>query len=257
MATLGQILGSTDEQLESLEDTELIGILAGLEALGAVEGKAKAKAKVTATIARKAGRKAAMAVPKSNNINGETRFLTDKALFENRLSQLNKEIVEKLKRGELQICDWSFYAVKDISGLNNVKMFEDGDLTTIGKTNVVQGRMFPEDHFLATSIYVGTCTASAAVTNGGVDLPFAAPIANVTNGEFKLGQESTVYMEKTSAKIFDHGANTSVDPGYYRLEAPKMFYPQRTLRWEFDLVGTVPANTFMRVEIRGVRTMKA
>ena len=161
MATLGQILGATDEQLDALNDTELIGILAAIESdgntdLGAVQKKAQAKARVTGAIARRAGRKGAMAVPKSNNLNGETRDLTDKALFENRLTQLNPEFVQKLKKGELQICDWSFYAVKKISGVTTIKMFEDGDITGIGATNVVQGRMFPEDHFLATSLRVLT-----------------------------------------------------------------------------------------------------
>jgi len=261
MATLGQILGATDDQLDALNDTELIGILAAIESdgntdLGAVQKKAQAKARVTGAIARRAGRKGAMAVPKSNNLNGETRFLTDKALFENRLSQLNPEFVQKLKKGELQICDWSFYAVKKISGVTTIKMFEDGDITGIGATNVVQGRMFPEDHFLATSLRVLTGKATAGATDGK-SVQFGAPADVVTNGEFKLGQESTIYMEKTSSNIFLNSNRTDTNIGEYRLEAPKMFYPQRTLRWEFDFSAAPAADMWMRVEIKGVRTMKA
>jgi hypothetical protein len=259
LGTLGDINAAEIEDLEGLSDTELIGLLAGIEGLGATSDpatnktKTRAHAKVTAAIARKHGKKGAMAIPKSNNINGESRFLTDKALFENRLTQLNKDIVTKLKNGDLQICDWSFYAVKNISGVTNIKMFEDGDITSIATTNVVQGRMFPEDHFLATSLRVLTATGEG----DGKGLHFGLPADCVVNGEFKLGQESTVYMEKTSANIFANGNRTDVNIGEYRLEAPKMFYPQRTLRWEFDFGAQAPANTFMRVEIRGVRTMKA
>lgn len=257
IGTLGDINNAEIEDLEGLSDTELIGLLSGIEGLGAtdpatVKTKTRAHAKVTAAIARKYGKKGAMAIPKTNNINGESRFLTDKALFENRLSQLNKEIVEKLKKGELQICDWSFYSVKSVGGQSNVKMFEDGDITGIGKTNVVQGRMFPEDHFLATSLRV-----LSAVTEDPLGATFGLASPEILNGEFKLGQESTVYMEKTSANIFANSNRTDINIGEYRLEAPKMFYPQRTLRWEFDLAKAAPANTYVRVEIRGVRTMKA
>ncbi len=270
--TLGQLANAELEDLEGLSDTELIGYLSQVEGLGAtdaatVQNKVRAHAKLTGAIARKHGKKGAMAVPKSNNINGETRFLTDKALFENRLSQLNPEIVNKLKKGELQICDWSFYAVKNISGVTNIKMFEDGDITSIATTNVVQGRMFPEDHFLATSLRVRTVTYEVPTVADGEPAPvipsdakglhFGLPCDAVVNGEFKLGQESTVYMEKTSADIFANANRTDINIGEYRLEAPKMFYPQRTLRWEFDFGAQAPANTWMRVEIKGVRTMKA
>ena len=261
--SLGDLAAVDTEELEGLSDVELEGLLASLEdldeaQLGAVGKKkrAKARAKITGAIARKHGKKGgAMAVPKSNNINGETRFLTDKALFENRLSQLKPEIVTNLKKGLLQICDWSFYSVKKISGLTNIKMFEDGDTTSIALTNVVQGRMFPEDHFLATSLRVTTAEGAAGADGKG--LHYGLPADCVVNGEFKLGQESTVYMEKTSANIFANGNRTDINLGEYRLEAPKMFYPQRTLKWEFDLASAAPENTWMRVEIRGVRTMKA
>ena len=257
--TLGQLASAELEELEGLSDTELIGYLSQVEGLGAADAataanKAAAKARITGAIARKHGKKGAMAVPKSNNINGETRFLTDKALFENRLCQLDKNIAGKLLRGELQICDWSFYAVKNISGVTNIKMFEDGDITSIATTNVVQGRMFPEDHFLATSLRVLTASGEGA---DGKGLHYGLAADCVVNGEFKLGQEATVYMEKTSANIFANGNRTDVNIGEYRLEGPKMFYPQRTLRWEFDFGAQAPANTWMRVEIKGVRTMKA
>ena len=42
-----------------------------------------------------------------------------------------------------------------------------------------------------------------------------------------------------------------------RKTAQTTTYPQRTLRWEFDFGAQAPANTWMRVEIKGVRTMKA
>lgn len=260
IGTLGDINNAEIEDLEGLSDTELIGLLAGIEGIGATDPatakvKTRAHAKITAAIARKYGKKSAMAIPKTNNINGETRFLTDKALFENRLCQVKDDTVDRLKKGVLQICDWSFYAVKDISGVTNIKMFEDGDITSIATTNVVQGRMFPEDHFLATSLRVLTATQEEA--KDGKGLHFGLPVDAVVNGEFKLGQESTVYMEKTSANVFYNPNRTDINIGEYRLEAPKMFYPQRTLRWEFDFGTPAPANTFMRVEIKGVRTMKA
>ena len=99
--SLGQLAGAQVEDLETLSDTELIGYLAQIEGLGAQgdpSAKANAKARITAAMARKSGK----AVPKSNNLNGETRFLTDKALFENRLSQLDPAFVKKLKNGQQQ-----------------------------------------------------------------------------------------------------------------------------------------------------------
>lgn len=245
-AIAGTLCGENEIMgLENLGEEEIAALLGNIEALGASPmQKNKARVKVTKAVAKK-----------NNNMARETKDLTGKALFEQRISQVAPDVRKKLENGTWQLVPFTYYSMKPISGINHVDMFENGDLTSKGVTNIVQGRLPAEDFFLCTAVRVRTATAASE------DLAKAAtwnsPCGNVSNGEWKLGLESVTYVDKCAASVFDHANVTTQPVGFYELETPKMFNPQRQLHMEFDLVGTVPENTWLRTELIGIKTAKA
>jgi len=258
--SLGQLAAALTEDettvvegLEALDDDSLIGLMASIDGLGASATKKKAAKKKVVAAARKKG---------SHNISRETTNLSDKALFEQRINLLPKDAQTKLKKGVWQIVPFIYYGVEFISQQNHVDIFKSGDNTVIGITNVVQGRMPAEDYFLATRLRVRSVSGLASRDyNLLKTAQWTAPIANITNGEWHIGQESTTYIDKSAASVFEHANRTDQEAGLYILPTPKMFYPQREINVEFDFAG-IPdesAQTYsaIRVDIIGVKTTKA
>ena len=245
----GALLSGNDVvALETLSDDSLLGLLGVIDGLGAAAAqKDNARKKVVNAIKHK-----------SRNVNRETKDLTAKALFEQRLGQLPTEAQQKLRSGAWQLVPFIYYAVKDISGQNHADLFKSGDNTIIGITNVVQARMPAEDYFLCTKVRCLTSDALTAVTEADLKgAKWVKPAPAVINGEWKMGQESTVYIDKSAASVFSHDNRTDLSDGEFILDTPKMFYPQRTINVEFDFAGTPAANTAMRFELHGVKTTKA
>lgn len=231
--------------LEALGDEEIAALLGSIEALGApASAKQKARTKIAKAISKK-----------SNNMARETKDLTGKALFEQRISQVAPDVRAKLENGTWQLVPFTYYSMKPISGVNHVDMFESGDQTSKGVTNVVQGRLPAEDFFLCTAVRVRTATAASE--DAAKAASWESPCGNVANGEWKLGLESVTYVDKCAASVFDHSNVTTLPTGLYELETPKMFNPQRQLHMEFDIVGSVAENTWLRTELIGIKTAKA
>lgn len=235
-----------EQTLDINTATSLIGAIDGL---GAPEAnKAAARKKVIRKVQMGAG-----------SVSRETSDLTDKALFEQRLNLLPAEVRTKLENGDLQLVPDQLYGIKPMKGQNRIDMFKAGDTTEVGATNVVQGKMKAEDYMLVTGIMVRTATAAGDTLADGIAADYNAnpPITALLNGEFKFGQESTIYIDKCASSVFYEKGRTDIACGFYKLPTPKMLYPQRILKLEFDLAGVVDTNTFVRVDLCGVKTTKA
>lgn len=262
MATLGlgEIAGSLVSgydavALEGLSDDSLLGILGVIDGLGAnATAKDKARRKVFNAIKQK-----------NNNVSRETVGLSDKALFEQRLNLLPNDAREKLRNGQWQLVPFIYYGIKPISGQNHVDIFKSGDTTEIGITNVVQGRMPAEDYFLCTSVRCRSVSNLAAQDFATMKRAvYGAPMTEIVNGEWKMAQESTTYIDKSAASVFDHANRTDLETGIYKLPTPKMFYPQREIKVEFDFAGSpdatqgnTPTYSALRFELIGIKTTKA
>lgn len=233
---------------DTLDIQTASGIIGYIDGLGA---SAEAKAGARKKVLRK--------VQGAGNVSRETNDLTSKALFEQRLNLLPPEVKSRLEEGLLQLVPARLYGTKCIKGVNHIDVFKAGDITAIGATNVVQGKMPAEDYMLVTDILVRTATAAGTTMEDGIVADYnAGPvISNLANGEFTLGQESTTYIDKCAASMFNRPNRTDIEPGLYHLDTPKMFYPNRTIKVEFDLVGNIETNTFVRVDLIGVKTTKA
>jgi len=247
---VGALLRGDDVEMGNFSDETLEGLFGVIEGLGAApEAKKKARNKVASAIRNKAA--------KGSNIPRETTDLTEKALFEQRLSQLPADAQQKLRSGQWQLVPYCYYGVKLIASQNHADLFKSGDSTVIGITNVVQGRMPAEDYFLATRVRCLTATLTADTEADMQGAAWTKPVAAVVNGEWFMGQESTTYIDKSAASVFSHDNNTNLCDGEYILPTPKMFYPQRSIKVEFDFATSPAAHTAMRFEIWGVKTTKA
>lgn len=248
-AVANALINGNTVDLSPLSDDALLGLMEGIDGLGAPEKAKRAAKKKVASAMKNNG---------SRNISRETTNLSEKALFEQRLGLLPADAQQKLKTGQWQLVPFIYYSVKDISAVNHADLFKSGDTTTIGITNVVQGRMPAEDYFLATRVRCLTSNGLAGVTEADLKgATWQKPAAAVINGEWFMGQESTTYIDKSAASVFSHDNRTDLSDGEYILPTPKMFYPQRTIKVEFDFAVNPAANTAMRFEIIGIKTTKA
>lgn len=239
--------------IETLSDDMIAGLCATIGSLAAPLGaKQKAFKKIAAATS-------------SKSTGAETNNLTDKALFISMMWQLPKVVQEKIRKNELQLVPFTYYGCKEITGKNHIDVFDNGDFTIKGVTNLVQGRMPSDEYFLASKVCAfsyeiadaeaGSKTADQLIQ----DAEWGVPAKYITNGEWMFGQASTTYMDKSAASVFKHINNTNLADGEYILPTKKMFVPQTDLKAEFDMVGTLPESkrVFIRFEMHGVKTAKA
>lgn len=254
-AQLAGVLCGEDEVMgiETLSDDQIAGLCATIGSLGAPLG---AKQKAYKKISKAMGNKA---------IGTESKDLTDKALFVNAMWQLPAVVQEKIRNNQLQLVPFTYYGCKEVTGKNHIDVFDNGDFTIKGVTNLVQGRMPSDEYFLASKVSVFSFEIATSEVNSRTaeqliqDAEWGVPSHNITNGEWMFGQASTTYMDKTAASVFKHTNNTMLADGEYILPTKKMFVPQTDLKAEFDMVGTFPEGkrTFIRFEMHGVKTAKA
>ncbi len=194
----------------------------------------------------------------------ESINMTDKSEFVNSIMwQLPADVQAGLQSGKLQLVPYHYYGCKEITGMNHVNMFESGDFTIKGVTNVVQGRIPADDHFMVSKLRCRTfsCTTEEAGSKSPEqlmkDAKWDAPCSGVTNGEMMFGSGATTYMDKTASAIFDTTGNTTVETGTVKIPG-KYLKPQTELKVELDIVGALPQNrTFCRFDVIGVKTQKA
>lgn len=191
---------------------------------------------------------------------------TDKSEFVNSIMwQLPAEVQAGLQSGKLQLVPYHYYGCKEITGMNHVNIFESGDFTIKGVTNVVQGRIPADDHFMVSKLRCRTFGCSNEEVNSRTpeqlmkDADWDEPFSCVTNGEFMFGSGATTYMDKTATAIFDTKGNTTIEKGTVKIPG-KYLKPQTELKVEFDIVGSLPKDkprAFIRFDVIGVKTQKA
>ncbi len=196
---------------------------------------------------------------------GETINMTDKSEFVNSIMwQLPADVQAGLQSGKLQLVPYHYYGCKEITGMNHVNMFESGDFTIKGVTNVVQGRIPADDHFMVSKLRCRTYSCTTEEANSKTpeqmmkDAKWETPCFAVTNGEMMFGSGATTYMDKTASAIFDTTGNSNIETGTVKIPG-KYLKPQTELKVELDIVGTMKEGirTFCRFDVIGVKTQKA
>ncbi len=251
---LNGIFGSTEAtelDLVDLTDNELVEVLDGL---GRYRGRRDYKKRVhsfSKALARKNGRNI-VRVRKS-----DSKTMTGKSLFEKRISQIeNANIRRDLASGKLTISDFEVYAIKKADG-KVVEMFLSSDDRIEGQTNINNGKLGNDVVMLVTHIVF----QEGQVTNpsdAGYTSDFKVIRPSTANGEFTFKNGQKLFAERSSMDVFKNGNPASnLRVGEIALEVPKMIQDEKEITFETKLPANPPADTYFKIMLKGVATVRA
>jgi len=187
----------------------------------------------------------------------ETKNLSAKELFMNRMSELPASVQSALARKELKVSDHELYAFVKANGQGDISIFTKS-LNEGVETNIHQGIVPNDTYFLATSIVLTTAvspTASSTVADA-VKEEFNTLDPILKNAKFTLKCGQDTYMEDCGGGVFQTD-KAHLEKGEYRLENPKFFYSKQELQFEIEQLGAaLAAETWVKVRIKGLATTK-
>jgi hypothetical protein len=167
--------------------------------------------------------------------------------FEQRFSQLPKEIREGLINKRLQLVDTRFYVVKDISAKNSIDVFQGTDQKGIGLGNLATQKLEKDNWFILYAMRM--LYAQNAAGRDTADFIHIPPI--ILNGEFELeaGNKKLIGLAENTA--FDTRNRTDLPIGYYKVENTKIIEPQVEIKMPVKFTAASLATTFLKVVFIG------
>ena len=177
-----------------------------------------------------------------------------RAEFEKRLNLLPGDIQQGLANQTLQAVDTAYYVVRSIAGSKVVKMLKDDDNKVVGTSNISSAKLEKGNHFLLHGIQLLGGTAEANETMGSVN--FVMIPDYVRNGNFEFKANGTVLIPNTSCEVFNTEGKDSFQ-GLLILDNPKMIRDQQPIEFNIEWADNAPANTYLKVILRGTAVIKA
>ena len=177
-----------------------------------------------------------------------------RAEFEKRLNLLPGDIQQGLANQTLQAVDTAYYVVRSIAGSKVVKMLKDDDNKVVGTSNISSAKLEKGNHFLLHGIQLLGGTAEANETMGSVN--FVMIPDYVRNGNFEFKANGTVLIPNTSCEVFNTEGKDSFQ-GLLILDNPKMIRDQQPIELNIEWADNAPANTYLKVILRGTAVIKA
>lgn len=186
----------------------------------------------------------------------ETRNLSGKELFMNRMGELPPSVRGALAGRQLKVSDHEFYAFVKVGGLTNIQVFTK-NLNLGVDTNIHQGVVPNDMYFLATSIVLASSVGGAAsdIANAvTLDYNTLDPILKNAKFTLKCGQDT--YFEDCGTGIFQTD-KSDLEPGEYQLENPKFLFSKQDVIFDIQELGAaLPAETWVKVRVKGLVTTK-
>ncbi len=186
----------------------------------------------------------------------ETKNLTAKALFERRLAYVDKDTRKAYADGDIATTGDTIYSVKLATG-NRVEMFESGDTKKEGRTNIDRRQLPNGSTMLVTAITLLSGTGAGATPADGDIVDFSTIHPVIANGNFNFKNGQKFLMEENATHIFKHIGHGDVEKGKVILDNPKIIEPGKDIIYDIDMPNGIPANTFIRVMLHGLVTVKA
>jgi hypothetical protein len=231
---LNDVLGMPDLDLAGLSDVEVQNLLGELGRLP-VPQKANAFRRIMAS-RRKPNPTASHAVASDNTSRGELL---------KRLDLLPPDIVERIKRRELQLSDARLMVTKAVGTLSQVKLFRDNDVKAVGVAMINGAKLAKDNWMIVTGIQV-LSGVDASVTA----CDYGTPVALIRNGQFEFKVDKKNLLPDTHSECFAHG-RTDVEKGTFILHNPKIIEPQKDIEMNFEFAGALAANTNLKVVLIG------
>lgn len=167
--------------------------------------------------------------------------------LEKKFAQLPREIREGLMKKRLQLVDTRYYIVKEVSGKQNIDVFQGTDNKNVGLGNIANQKLEKDNWFIVSAIRM--LYAESPTGKESADFNVLPPI--VVNGEFELeaGQKKIVGL--ITNEVFDTRNKSDVSIGYYKLESTKIIEPQVEIKMPVKFASAANANSFLKVVFIG------
>lgn len=187
----------------------------------------------------------------------ESKNLSPLQFFKNRAGELPSAVRVALARRQLRMADHEYYSMVKASGQGEISMFSKV-LNEGLATNMHEGVVPNDDHFMITSIVLTTAVGGAASDiSNAVTLDFTSELDNIIQNakfSFKCGQNT--YFSKCSAGLFQ-GGSQELEVGEYKLANPVFIKSKQALEFNIEELGAaLPAETWVKIRLKGVKTIK-
>ena len=154
----------------------------------------------------------------------------------------------------IKLTDHELFAIVITNGISKIEMFNK-TLNEGLATNIHQGTIPADMHFLLTSIVVQSCSAVATIALASA-LSFSSPDPILRNAKFTMKCGKDVFFDKCSGGIFQI-EKANLEHGEYQVECPRWMSPLEPLSFEFIELGAIlTATTWVKLRLRGVCTTK-
>jgi len=160
-----------------------------------------------------------------------------------------KDIQDGLLNRRLQLVDTSYYFVKNVGGVKNIKMILDTDNKAAGLGNVSKQKLEKDNHFGLTDIIL---LAGVGATVG--DPVFDIIPHEIMNGDFECKINGGKYITPASripCSVFDTTGRNDIQRGLWPLHNPKAAEAEQAMEFNIDFALPAAGNTWLKLELKG------
>jgi hypothetical protein len=173
--------------------------------------------------------------------------------FKQRFNMLPKSTKQGLLKKQKQLVDTTIYVVKEISGQNSIKMFQDDDNKVIAMSNLSGGKLEKGNFMTLKGIQL---LYGIAPEDGNYkDVNFGMLPDFIRNGEYEFTANGSILIPSRSLEVFDTSGMT-IRKGYNELVNPKMLEPQQALEFEAEWAKHAPEKAFLKIIMHGTSVAK-
>jgi len=245
---------ATELDIVDLTDSQLEEVLTGLGAYKSSPQYRPAVRRVISTLSKR-NKRNQIQIRKS-----DTKYMTGKAKFEKRISQIENDDIRKgLASGLYTIADFEIYAIKPADS-DTVDMFLPSDDRKSGVTNINKGQLNNREAMLVTHVTFqeGVCAAPTGVpTVDGGTVDFGKVTPNTANGDYNFKNGQKIFNERSGMAVFQIAESDGLRNGEIELEVPKLIQESKDITFETKLPATPVAETYFRIMLKGVIVVKA
>lgn len=167
-----------------------------------------------------------------------------------KIDQLPQELAEGLANKSMRVMDFTAFSAKAATGATQVSMFATDDTKIKGLRNVANAKL---DQW--TIVYGIQILSGVNATLGAT--AFAAPAADVLNGEYMFSCGTSVFFDYQPTSNFGNATSSPLRPGYFPLANPVVLKKDDTLKFELNFAAALALNTNLKLALYCGQIVKA
>jgi hypothetical protein len=196
-------------------------------------------------------------IPARNPISSGSQPVGDseRAMFLNYLDKIEDgDLVAKIKDKKARVIRFILYSVFYMGSSTTNDLFSTARTKIQGLSNMNNAQLDKDNAFLVTGFQLQTGIGAGVTDADAKATAFGIPAVEVINGQFTFKVGTETFIERCSNQVFSNSANER--KGLFLLDTPIMTNPGRDFSFVVDSGTTSLANTFGRIDIWGLMTMK-